>query len=61
MRKINPPDKLEFNLEVSFTKFGEFIFKEIQPERTRIGAKKPAKEPAAIYVFPKSAAAIAEL
>jgi len=58
MRKIDLPDKLEFNLDISFANLGEFVFKEILPERK---TEKPAKKVASIYVFPKSTAAIAEL
>ena len=58
MKRIDLPDKLEFNLEISFTNLGEFVFKEIVLERK---TEKPSKKPAAIYVFPKSTAAIAEL
>ena len=58
LRKINLPDNLKVDIKFSFNQFGEFTYKEIQFKRK---TKKPTKEPAAIYVFPKSTAAIAEL
>jgi len=61
MGKMDLPEKLDFKLETSFKKFGEFVFKELQSEELRIQKEKPAKEPALIYVLPKSTAAIAEL
>jgi len=61
MGKMNPEEKLDFKLETSFTKFGEFVFKEARPERRRAKEEKPEKGPILIYVLPKSTAAIAEL
>jgi hypothetical protein len=61
MGKMNRPEKLDFKLETSFSDLGEFIFKEVQPERQRFREVKQTKEPPSIYVFPKSTAAIAEL
>jgi hypothetical protein len=57
MTRVNPPNELKFNLEISFTRFGEFVFREPKLERKE---KVSTKEPA-VYVFPKSTAALAEL
>jgi len=58
MRKRALPEKFEFNLEISFVHLGEFVFKEIRQEAK---GEKPAKEAAALYVFPRSTAAIVEI
>ncbi len=61
MRNMDVPQKLDFKLETSFTKFGEFVYKEAQSERLPVEEQKPAKQPTLIYVLPQSTAAVAEL